>query len=86
LSDIRKEEWDDNLFSKTNKQATTSTGELMGAIKKNKGQNQRACRDYKSLVNPVVIIDEIFFRELSPQQLYLSVLEYKHHMCSFPVL
>lgn len=58
----------------------------MRAIKKNKGQNQRACRDYKSLVNPVVLMDEIFFRELSPQQLDLSVLEHEHHMCSFPVL
>ena len=53
--------------------------ELMKATKKEQRSQLEACGDYKSLVNPAVIIDEILFRRLFLQQ--LSTVEYRQHMC-----
>lgn len=80
MLNVRKEEWDINLFSRK-----THCG-----IYKNHQKGQRsqlgAFGDYRRLVNPVGIIDEIFVRRLFLQQLDFCAVEYKHHMGLSPTL
>lgn len=52
---------------------------LQKTTKKNKGHNWELLGIIRRLVNPVVIMDEIFWRLLL-QQLDLSAVEHQHHV------